>query len=174
MAIFLCLQVGSSIFEIRKGLRYIKWQTESSLLSVQLIKLAKIPNNWTIALIRAGATPYFLNDFVFDDMLGKSDVFIAHSKVKWGPPGHNKWDLDYSLSHLKPNLIIGEYRLVPDDDTARFMYNSKGAYAFIPEMWLNDEFKKHYKGNDLPYSSEYARKILRSTNPFIETVTVRK
>ncbi len=57
---------------------------------------------------RAGAIPYYCSDLplVFYDPLGKVDRHIARTPHKRGSPGHSKWDIDYSLGELKPDLII--------------------------------------------------------------------
>jgi hypothetical protein len=70
--------------------------------------LAAIPNNALIAVTAAGVVPYFLPDHRFHDLLGKNDRHIARLAAHAGPPGHNKWDYEYSLS-LKPEVIVGAW-----------------------------------------------------------------
>jgi arabinofuranosyltransferase len=59
----------------------------------------------SIAVVRAGATPYF-DHRPSIDLLGKSDTVIAHERPHPGPvyPGHMKWDYAYSLRQ-RPELI---------------------------------------------------------------------
>jgi hypothetical protein len=68
-----------------------------------------------IAVTAAGTEPYYLPDRYFIDLLGKADKVIAREPIK-SPvslagiaevrPGHMKWDYDYSLGELKPDVIV--------------------------------------------------------------------
>lgn len=73
-----------------------------------------------VAVIWAGITPYF-SDRYFYDMLGKSDKVIAHEENK-NPkeladvnrlirfvPGHLKYDYDYSIKTLRPDVVTNLY-----------------------------------------------------------------
>lgn len=61
----------------------------------------------TIAVTAAGAIPYFSERRTID-LLGKSDPVIAHQKPRMSKfvPGHNKWDLAYSIGKLRPDVIV--------------------------------------------------------------------
>jgi hypothetical protein len=68
----------------------------------------------TVGVIWAGTLPYYV-DRVAVDFLGKSDAHIAHlnadisGAVSWdgmiSVPGHNKYDLNYSIVGLQPTYI---------------------------------------------------------------------
>ncbi len=68
----------------------------------------------SIGVIWAGILPYYA-DRPAVDFLGKSDAYIAHlsaditGSVSWSGmisvPGHNKYDLQYSIVELKPTYI---------------------------------------------------------------------
>jgi arabinofuranosyltransferase len=68
----------------------------------------------SIGVIWAGILPYY-TDRVGVDFLGKSDARIAHLQadisgaVSWGGmisvPGHNKYDLEYSIVELQPTYV---------------------------------------------------------------------
>jgi hypothetical protein len=71
-----------------------------------------------VAVVWAGILPYFTNRPAVD-LLGKSDVRIAHMQARseiaeHNPylqlglyyPGHMKWDYAYSIGQLKPDLVI--------------------------------------------------------------------
>jgi arabinofuranosyltransferase len=68
----------------------------------------------SIGVIWAGTLPYY-TDRKGVDFLGKSDPYIAHLKpdlsgaVSWAGelsvPGHNKYDLNYSIEELQPTYI---------------------------------------------------------------------
>jgi hypothetical protein len=68
-----------------------------------------------VAVVTAGNIIYFA-DRVGIDMLGKSDRVIAHSRPHENSgvldnveeifrPGHNKWNYDYSISQLRPDIV---------------------------------------------------------------------
>lgn len=72
----------------------------------------------TIAVLAAGAVPYFTNRTAID-MLGKNDKKIAHEKMhrlsydskplyKYRAfyPGHLKWDYSYSIGELRPDVVV--------------------------------------------------------------------
>lgn len=68
----------------------------------------------TVGVIRAGQIPYF-SERTCIDLLGKMDRRIAHEPMRernptmpwWAAfhPGHMKWDYDYSIGELKPDVI---------------------------------------------------------------------
>ena len=70
--------------------------------------------NASVGVIWAGTLPYYV-DRRSVDFLGKSDAYIAHlnadvsGAVSWGGmisvPGHNKYDLEYSIVKLQPTYI---------------------------------------------------------------------
>jgi len=72
--------------------------------------------NASVGVIWAGTLPYYV-DRRGIDFLGKSDAYIAHRNadvsgaVSWSGmisvPGHNKYDLEYSIVKLEPTYIQG-------------------------------------------------------------------
>jgi hypothetical protein len=69
----------------------------------------------SIAVSSAGAIPYFAHRTAID-LLGKNDKVIARSKPK-APfvPGHNKWDHEYSIGTLSPDIVVDPW-LATDAD----------------------------------------------------------
>jgi arabinofuranosyltransferase len=63
-----------------------------------------------VAVSSAGIAPFLL-DGTFVDILGKSDRRIAHEPPQQMDflPGHMKWDLDYSIGELAPDVLIGNW-----------------------------------------------------------------
>ena len=59
-----------------------------------------------VATIWAGVPAYYSNRTMLD-LLGKNDTFIATS-APHGEffPGHNKWDYDYSIGKLQPDVVF--------------------------------------------------------------------
>jgi hypothetical protein len=60
----------------------------------------------SIATIWAGVPAYYSHRIMLD-LLGKNDTYIANS-APHGEffPGHNKWDYDYSIGKLQPDVIF--------------------------------------------------------------------
>ena len=75
------------------------------------LKLREISGpNAKIVFTWAGAGPYFSDRYCID-LLGKCDAFIAHQKARIKNyrdfhPGHNKYDYNYSIGELKPDIIV--------------------------------------------------------------------
>lgn len=109
---------------------------KQALLSKEITKKSA-----TIAVAWAGIIPYFV-DRQCIDFLGKCDRTIAHSKMKtvdginklwFFYPGHLKFDYNYSIGALKPDLILQLWnpfssmpmRDIPDD----FMNNLLKEYV---------------------------------------------
>jgi len=74
----------------------------------------------TVAMTGVGASQYF-SGLRFVDLLGKNDRHIAHGDPATDVfvPGHDKWDLAWSLGHLKPDVVVGG---VLPADARRFGY----------------------------------------------------
>ena len=67
-----------------------------------------------IAVTWAGALPYFSERYTVD-ILGKTDVFIAHEEMRQASglgkyvhfyPGHLKYNYEYSIGKMKPDIIV--------------------------------------------------------------------
>jgi hypothetical protein len=78
----------------------------------------------SVAVVTAGAIPYFSDRYAID-LLGKNDARIAHSQAHGAGnifdlerfrPGHMKWDYDYALGQLKPDVVV---QLWGDAETAQ-------------------------------------------------------
>ena len=52
-------------------------------------------------------TSFRLPRFEIADFLGKGDEQIAETPVRYGAPGHNKWDFNLTLQKWHPQAIIG-------------------------------------------------------------------
>ena len=92
-----------------------------------------------IAVITAGAIPYFANRYTID-MLGKNDAIISRGPmhIKYNldalmydyRPGHNKWDPAYSIGELQPDLIAQSMAGAFDEAAAPYLSN-KYSQVFI-------------------------------------------
>lgn len=76
----------------------------------------------TIAVVWAGSIPYFTDRYAID-LLGKNDAKIATEEMHtesalakavgfW--PGHLKWDYDYSIGQLKPDVVVEVFGVQPE------------------------------------------------------------
>lgn len=103
------------------------------------------PKNGPIGYFWLGVA-YHLPNFEAADFLGKSDEMIARSNPKWGPPGHNKWNISKTISKWNPQLI-----LPPEADMFRYTeefsrnwIETKSDWGFVPELRLNRSVNDAY------------------------------
>jgi hypothetical protein len=69
-----------------------------------------------IAVVWAGAIPYFA-DRPAVDLLGKSDPVIAHGARRGRlHPGHDKWNYRYSIGELRPDVVAQIWHARDDRD----------------------------------------------------------
>jgi len=109
-------------------LNYEHFYDESSRIQVARwvrnypVKDARIAVSW------AGTVPYFTGNYSID-ILGKCDRKIARMAPVTGfNPGHNKWDIDYSIGELEPDIIIEVHGKVSGQDRARIVTE----YGYTP------------------------------------------
>ncbi len=86
----------------------------------------------TLAVAWAGIIPYFA-DRTGVDLLGRCDATIAHEPMHLDPkggfhPGHMKWDYDYSIGQLKPDVIVELFRPTPDE----VQRDIDPSYSYVP------------------------------------------
>jgi hypothetical protein len=65
--------------------------------------------------------PYFLPEYRFLDMLGKTDRHIARTQAHPGfYVGHNKWDLEYAFVIHTPTAVVLPDGIIPFRDYEPF------------------------------------------------------
>jgi hypothetical protein len=86
----------------------------------------------TVAVHAAGQIPYF-SERRAADLLGKSDAIIAKGPRVWGSqPGHNKWNYEYSILELQPDVVADEWMF-----SRSFMEAHSNAYEMLPNgIWV--------------------------------------
>ena len=108
-------------------------------LGVHLRRTA--PPDTTIAVIWAGALPYF-SHLPTVDILGKSDRVVARLPARNDAPGHNKWDYRYSVGQLHASVIDEVFGGDPADleyiRSLGFTQGFVGAW-FHPKLVLADK-----------------------------------
>lgn len=125
---------------VKRGQPFGVYQVDANRQNINTAKaLSRIlPQGSKIGVFWAGTIPYYMNDYYAVDFLGKSDSYIASMKarggVSWGGmktvPGHNKYDLKWTLSNYKPDWI--QYSRWGNDDLEKDVSFSK-SYAFCKE-----------------------------------------
>ncbi len=91
----------------------------------------------SIAVVAAGAIPYFSHAQSVD-LLGKNDPVIAHlpSHLPFYP-GHTKWDYAYSVGRLRPDVVQAPWFLTADQGLAvRSELSSLGYKPIDAGMWV--------------------------------------
>lgn len=87
-----------------RGGMHINDDYNMSLIGKNLKKIITIDG--VIATVWAGAPAYY-SERKMIDMLGKSDRKIASQKpIGKIYPGHNKWNYEYSIGKLKPDIVL--------------------------------------------------------------------
>lgn len=107
-------------------------QDDQILVRQGLAIRAATPETARIAVIWAGAIPYFSRRPAID-LLGKSDPVIANLPPRGEfVPGHDKWDIEYSVGQLAPDLIALGFRLPARDiELIRSLDYEKIAQYFV-------------------------------------------
>jgi len=98
----------------------------------------------TVGVYWAGSVPYYTGRTAID-FLGKSDKHIAQLPpdmsgiLKWGgmvsPPGHSKYDLNYSIKTFEPTFVqffkYGSQNLMQWAETKYVLAEHDGIYLFL-------------------------------------------
>lgn len=80
-------------------------RTAQQFLATQWANATLAPDDGSVGVFFAGEAFHVL-DFEAADFLGKADEMIATTAPQWGPPGHNKWDIEATLEKWRPQLIL--------------------------------------------------------------------
>lgn len=115
--VYLLLVVGLGSVALISGKEWKGWSAENAPLLIGDIERARrglllhrgTRDDAVIAVHAAGNTSYYCRRRVID-LLGKSDRVIARSPAKRSfIPGHNKWDYEYALGTMRPDVIADEW-----------------------------------------------------------------
>jgi len=115
-------------------------------IKIGLLLKNNTPKECKVADIWAGSLFYFSERYAID-LLGKSDRFIARlpSVSPKALVGHNKFDFDYSLGTLHPDIVIANFKLPVDEEDMK--RKSEDEYPFVGRMYFNKVFREHYLAN---------------------------
>lgn len=123
-------------------------ETASQYVLIPWIKKNLHPQDGPLGFFCLGLS-YHLPQFEIADFLGKADEMIAQSPMKWGPPGHNKWDISATIKKWNPQAIVpntwadfSDRRLV---QRANETLVNKKDYAFSAALITNNTVAEKYK-----------------------------
>jgi len=111
-----------------------EWSTAATLTRLGVALRESTAPTASIAVVWAGIIPYFARRPAVD-LLGRSDAIIARTPSHAGGflPGHTKWDYEYSIGRLRPDLIVQLWGATPED-FARI--NSLGYEQILPDLFV--------------------------------------
>jgi hypothetical protein len=123
-------------------------QTAQQYVIMSWIRDHLTPTDGAIGLFYLGLG-YHIPRFEVADFLGKADEAIADTRIKWGPPGHNKWDIDLTLDKWNPQAIVPAAPSDPNKpgalEEARKVVSARRSFAFVSELMINDRIAKFYR-----------------------------
>jgi arabinofuranosyltransferase len=120
-----------------------------ALLTALALRDLSAGKNPTVGIFLAGTIPYFNPSIRFHDMLGKNDLHIARTMPHSGEPGHNRWDYDYSLDKVQPDLIITSYPILKKSPSLRET-GFRQTYDYYQDLYNQAQFVTLYLDNQVP------------------------
>jgi len=135
------IEVGIAILAlaVMSGRPWLAWMRDNAPLlqaDVRRTRLGLVIARNTapgavIAVHAAGQIPYY-SDRTSVDLLGLNDPFVARGPVT-GPfyPGHDKWNYEYSILELRPDLVADNWIKLP-----AFMKEQQGYVRLDNGMYL--------------------------------------
>lgn len=116
--------------------------TASQYVLARWINYNLKPTDGSIGFFYLGVS-YHLERFEIADFLGKADELIAGSKKKWGPPGHNKWDISASIHKWRPQAIVpagpSDFSRQEVVEDATISLAEMRDYGFAPALIVNKD-----------------------------------
>ncbi len=131
--------VGLGAVLVMSGEPWAKWTYSNAPMlrtDIQRLKIGLHVRQFTdpgavIAVHAAGQIPYY-SERPSIDLLGKNDPVIARgAPVASFAPGHNKWDYDYSILELKPDVVADNFNKLRSfmEDHAEYILLPNGLYV---------------------------------------------
>jgi hypothetical protein len=147
--LMVCTVVLSFPFKMVRALNLTKLLNMDSVATVRALHKLQIKPGTLIAVHRAGSVPYYLPEFRFHDILGKCDAHISHLPAHEGQvTGHNKFDYQYSLGKLKPEILITSHPL--DSKFRSLLRQDTVDRNYLETLYYDDDFNRYYSGNRIP------------------------
>ncbi len=149
------LMAGVGTLALMSGVPWYRWAADNAPLLQSDIRRARAglaiaahtSPYATIAVHAAGQIPYYSQRTTID-LLGLNDPVITHGPRRTSfYPGHDKWNYDYSIGRLLPDLIADNWIRLPDYMRQRSDYRKleNGMYVhngttLVDEVGLQDAF----------------------------------
>ncbi|WP_157660237.1 hypothetical protein [Burkholderia ubonensis] len=119
------------------------------------------PTDGAIGLFYLG-TGYELPGFEVADFLGKADEMIARGPVKWGPPGHNKWDIEKTLAKWRPAVIpLTVGIVIQKREELAGQLARRENFSFWNDLYLNSTIESGYTFC-VPYTTIWTGILVRN------------
>jgi hypothetical protein len=126
-------------------------QAHDQYLIAEALRERLTPQDGEIAVVWAGSLPYFMPEYRFLDMLGKTDRHIARTQAHPGfYVGHNKWDLEYTfVTHTPPAVVLVD-GVIPFRDYEPFQarydqnYNIVEGNEIVFGYWLRRDIASRH------------------------------
>lgn len=110
-------------------------QAEQILLKPYVEALTS-PHDGAIGFCWLGVSANY-TEYEAADFLGKADEDIASGGIKWGPTGHNKWDVNKTLEKWNPSVVFMPKSKVLASRSERLRdLDEKRDFAFWSEISL--------------------------------------
>ena len=117
------------------------WKVDSERITMAKTFAEIMPKDAVVAVYAAGQIPYF-SGLRAHDMLGLNDTYIGGLSMPHmghGVPGHEKWNANYTLEVVKPDIIV-EGRLIPgleDHPLRRHDYHRIEGFSKYQEVFFH-------------------------------------
>ena len=123
-------------------------RTAVQFLATQWINASLDPSDGSIGVFYAGEAAH-LPDYEAADFLGKGDEAIATLEPQWGPPGHNKWDIDKTLQKWRPQVILSTIDQDPrnpeSDELAAEWRDRQWTHGYLADLITNQTIRTDYR-----------------------------
>jgi hypothetical protein len=147
-AVLFLLSVGNILWAAFIQRIVTPLENSTSLAAQQLvlsryIKANLTPSDGAVGVFWLGTVSFALPEYEIADFLGKADEQIAQLRPKWGPPGHNKWDIEHTLRKWNPAVIVSPVPLPFAE--ARERLAAHRFYAFFDDAATSDGIRENYR-----------------------------
>lgn len=153
IVLLLAISGGAFLLQTQRSNSVISWRNFHNSPTAQQFRVAKWidenlnPKDGAIGMYYLGVG-FHIPRFELADFLGKADETIANSGLKWGPPGHNKWDTDKTLNKWPLQAIIpprnGDYTIPENLEKAKIELDKKSDYGFGPDLIVNNRVQDRF------------------------------
>ena len=123
-------------------------RTAVQFLATVWIRANLDPSEGSIGVFYAGEAAHLPN-YEAADFLGKGDEEIAVLEPQWGPPGHNKWDIDLTLDKWGPQAILSTIDQDPQasgsDALAAEWRERQWTHGYLADLITNETIRSDYR-----------------------------